>query len=100
MRHFDDVVDPDHVLPPEERSRRAENARRAYMAKLALKSAKARRLRAEADQLEVDIAAAEHLNDEVLVEAGQREAATEARRPDIEAEIGKAEQLETIGRAS
>lgn len=39
-------VDPDGVLEPTERARRAEHARRAYFASLALKSAQARRKRA------------------------------------------------------
>ena len=36
-------VDPDGVLPPAERARRAEHARKAYFLGLALKSAQARR---------------------------------------------------------
>lgn len=36
-------VDPDGLLPAGERVRRAEAARKAYFARLALKSAKARR---------------------------------------------------------
>lgn len=43
---FDRDVDPEGVLPPEERARRAEMARKAYFARLALASAKARRKRA------------------------------------------------------
>lgn len=42
---FEREVDPNGVLPPDERAKRAENARKAYFAALALKSAKARRLR-------------------------------------------------------
>jgi hypothetical protein len=38
-------VDPDGVLPERERRRRAESARRAYFARLALRSAQARRRR-------------------------------------------------------
>ena len=38
-------VDPDGVLPEVERNRRAESALKAHMARLALKSAKARRAR-------------------------------------------------------
>ncbi len=45
---FERQVDPDNKLTPEERARRAEHARKAYFAKLALKSAKARRLRSGA----------------------------------------------------
>lgn len=44
---FEDLVDPDRVLAPEERARRAESARQAHYKRLALKSAKARRERAE-----------------------------------------------------
>lgn len=44
---FDKQVDPDGVLDPDERARRAEHARKAYFLGLALKSAKARRLRKE-----------------------------------------------------
>jgi len=40
---FDREVDPDGVLDPVERARRAEHARKAYFLKLALKSAQARR---------------------------------------------------------
>jgi hypothetical protein len=43
MARFEDEVDPDHVLSEAERARRAEHALRSYMAKLALRSAKARK---------------------------------------------------------
>lgn len=46
LARFEKQVDPDRTLPDAERSRRAEQARRAYMAGLALKSVKARRSRA------------------------------------------------------
>lgn len=42
---FEREVDPDGTLPPAERARRAEHARKAYFYRLALKSAKARRER-------------------------------------------------------
>ena len=42
---FEREVDPDGVLPVEERSRRAEMARKAYFTRLALLSAQARRRR-------------------------------------------------------
>jgi len=48
MARFIDEVDPGRVLPEADRLRRAESARKAYFASLALKSAKARRARAEA----------------------------------------------------
>ena len=43
---FIDEVDPERTLPEAERHRRAESARRAYFARLALASAKARRRKA------------------------------------------------------
>lgn len=43
MASFEKQVDPDGTLPPQERARRAEHARKAYFARLALESAQARR---------------------------------------------------------
>ena len=43
LARFDREVDPRGLLEPEERRRRAEQARRAYFTRLALASAKARR---------------------------------------------------------
>ena len=43
LRKFEDEVDPERVLPEAERLRRAQYARKAHFAKLALKSARARR---------------------------------------------------------
>jgi hypothetical protein len=45
LARFERGVDPDGVLPAEERARRAEAARRAYFNKLALASSRARRAR-------------------------------------------------------
>ena len=42
-RRFEDQVDPDRVLAPEERAKRVENARSAHYQRLALKSAQSRR---------------------------------------------------------
>lgn len=42
LDRFERQVDPDGQLPPDERARRAEHARKAYFLGLALKSAKAR----------------------------------------------------------
>lgn len=42
MDRFEDQVDPDRVLPPPERARRAEQAIKAYFVGLALKSSQAR----------------------------------------------------------
>lgn len=47
MDRFESDVDPDGLLTPAERAVRAEHARKAYFARLALKSAQARRRRAE-----------------------------------------------------
>lgn len=43
LDRFDRQVDPDGVLSPDERARRAEHARKAYFTALSLKSAQARR---------------------------------------------------------
>ena len=43
MARFEVEVDPDGVLTPEERRRRADHARQAYFTRLALKSAQTRR---------------------------------------------------------
>lgn len=47
LDRFEREVDKDGVLDPAERARRAEHARKAYFARLALRSAQARRRRAE-----------------------------------------------------
>lgn len=49
LDRFEREVDPDGTLTPVERARRAENARKAYFAQLALKSAQARRRRRGGD---------------------------------------------------
>ncbi len=45
LARFEDEVDPEHLLPEDERLRRAEAARRAHFSRLAYLSAKARRAR-------------------------------------------------------
>jgi hypothetical protein len=45
LDRFEREVDPDGVLPPEERARRAEHARKAHMTKLALRYTQARQCR-------------------------------------------------------
>jgi hypothetical protein len=47
---FEREVDPQGELSPEERARRVEHARKAYMYRLALRSAKARKRRAQRAQ--------------------------------------------------
>jgi hypothetical protein len=44
-KRFLDQVDPDRVLPEDERNRRAASARKAYFARLTLKSIQARRVK-------------------------------------------------------
>lgn len=60
MRKFETEVDPTGTLPPAERARRAEHLRKAYFARLALKSAQSRRkskaLAAQADSADVELA--------------------------------------------
>jgi len=45
LKRFEKEVDPDGTLPPEERRQRAEHAKRAYMLRLAKRSAVARKAR-------------------------------------------------------
>ncbi|KLO29577.1 hypothetical protein ABH37_13260 [Mycobacterium haemophilum] len=47
LDNFEHQVDPDGALPPAERAKRAEHARKAHFKRLALKSAQVRRRRAE-----------------------------------------------------
>ncbi len=47
LARFEVQVDPDRVLPEEERKRRAEHARKAHFKRLALASVRARRERKE-----------------------------------------------------
>ena len=54
---FERLVDPAGVLEPGERARRAEHARKAHMLRMSLAAVKARRLRAEADELDSSAAA-------------------------------------------
>lgn len=50
LSKFERDVDPDGTLPPEERTRRAEYARKAHFARLALQSAEARRAKRAASE--------------------------------------------------
>lgn len=55
LDRFEKQVDPDGVLAPAERARRAASAKTAFYTRLALKSAQARRARVRAAQLEVEV---------------------------------------------
>lgn len=60
MAKFEAEVDPDGLLSPEERARRAEHKRKAYFQRLALRSARARRARAivaDGEAAEAELAA-------------------------------------------
>jgi len=63
VERFEKQVDPDGVLAPDERARRAEHASKAHFLRLALKSTQARRkvveltTAAEAAEAELDSAA-------------------------------------------
>jgi len=60
MARFEREVDPDGTLPPQERAKRAESARKAYFLNLSLKSARARRARAvvaEGDAADAELTA-------------------------------------------
>ncbi len=61
---WDREVDPDGVLSPQERARRAESAKKAHMARMAFNSAKARRLRRNADALDAEVASSEQSADD------------------------------------
>ncbi len=61
LARFEEQVDPDGQLTPQERARRAESARKAHFQRLALESAKARRRRStdrRAHDLAVELRAA------------------------------------------
>ena len=75
-KRFENQVDPDRVLDPAERAKRAEHARQAHMLKLALASAKARRLRAKVAEIETELASEEPA---VLAEAEQLAAEGDAQ---------------------
>jgi hypothetical protein len=45
-RKFEDEIDPERKLPPDELAKRVENLRKAYYQRLALASSKARQARA------------------------------------------------------
>jgi hypothetical protein len=47
MARFETQVDPDGVLPTQERMRRAESARRAHFSRMALEAARKRRIERE-----------------------------------------------------
>ena len=52
LARFEQEVDPDRVLPAAERRRRAEHARKAYFARLAGASARARKKKKDAAGVE------------------------------------------------
>ena len=51
LNRFEREVDPDSLLPSAERQRRAAAAKKLYFARLALRSAKARRRRQQREQV-------------------------------------------------
>lgn len=55
LARFEREVDPAGELSDAERRRRAEHARQAHMQRLSLKAAKARRLRAAADEIDAEL---------------------------------------------
>ena len=60
MARFEREADPEGVLAPDERARRAEHLRRAHFQRLALKSAQARRRAREATEAARDAEAQLH----------------------------------------
>lgn len=69
METFIEQVDPDRELPEDERDKRAAAARKAYFAKLAARSAKARRNRREQAEAKAEADQLRHLAD--AIEAGE-----------------------------
>ena len=69
LSRFDREADPAGVLPPDERARRARFARKAYFAKLALASSRARSMKKAPPAIETP------------GEARPREGTRDARRP-------------------
>ena len=57
LAKFEREVDPEGVLAPEERRRRAEHARKAHLARISLRSAKVRKIRAEIARMKSEIVA-------------------------------------------
>lgn len=60
LAKFEQQVDPDGTLPPAERARRAEYARKAHFTRLALKAAKARSAKAAARRAAADATTADN----------------------------------------
>lgn len=69
LRRFEDQVDPDRLLIPLERAKRAEAAKKAYFAALALKSVKARRRGGGLEQQRAAEGASQVVVDRVLATA-------------------------------
>jgi hypothetical protein len=70
---FEKLVDPDGILPPEERAKRAENAKQAHMTRMALAAAKARRLRKHAAAIDAELG-----DEDPELRAGAEQAVREA----------------------
>jgi len=65
LRKFEDQVDPDRVLPADERAKRASAARRAHFLTLAAQSVDARRRKADARDRSVEAAELRALADAI-----------------------------------
>lgn len=84
LAKFEDQVDPDRVLAAEERAKRATNARKAYFADLARKSAAARRSASSRRQALEEFAAATRLLAD-LTELGRSPSELDRQGPTAEA---------------
>jgi hypothetical protein len=58
MDRFERAVDPDGVLDPDERARRADSARSAHFTQMAYRSVRARRARLQSPSTDVDTSTA------------------------------------------
>jgi hypothetical protein len=71
LARFETEVDPEGILPPEERRRRAEHARSAYFTRLALAAVKARRQQRDGAAIRMSAEDTQELVNDVASEGGQ-----------------------------
>jgi hypothetical protein len=71
LARFEAEVDPEGILPPEERRQRAEHARSAYFTRLALAAAKARRQKRDGAVIHMTAEDMQELVDDITSGGGQ-----------------------------
>jgi hypothetical protein len=70
LARFDAEVDPEGILSPEERRRRAEHARSAYFTRLALAAVKARRQKGDSTVIHMSGGDLQELVDDITLRGG------------------------------